>query len=68
MKAAKYRGFLWFENPTSMSSLLKVILLVSCRKVLLALVSADKYSTLAPEAMLTRASVEILCSLAMNAN
>ena len=47
-----------------MSSLLKVISLVSCRKALSALISTARHSTLAPEAMLTKASVAILHLLA----
>ena len=39
-----------------MSSSLKVILFVSYKKALSVLASADKHSTLAPEAMLTRDS------------
>jgi len=51
-----------------MSSLLKVILLVYCRKALSALVSTAKHSTPALEAMLTRAFVAILHSLAISSS
>ena len=59
-----------------MSSSLKVILLVSCRKALSALTSAAKYSILALETMLTtafeamlsRASMTILHSLAVSSS
>ena len=56
------------EYPTSMSLSLKVILLVSCRKALLALVSTTRHSTLAPKAMLIKASMTILRSFTVNSN
>ena len=51
-----------------MSSSLKVISLVSCRKALSALISTARHSTLAPVAMLTKASMAILHSLAVSFN
>ena len=51
-----------------MSSSLKVISLVSYRKALSTLVSVARHSTPAPEAMLTRASVAILHSLAVSSS
>ena len=45
-----------------------MISLVSCRKALLALTSAAKHSLPAPEAMFTRTSVAILCSLAVSSS
>ena len=62
MEAAKYKVLLWSGYPTSISSSLNVIYVDSCKRALSSRISADKYSTLAPEAMLTRASVAILLS------
>ena len=52
-----WRCLIWFEYPISMFSSLKMISFVSCKKALSALASADKHSTPAPKAMLTRAFV-----------
>ena len=51
-----------------MSSSLKMILFVSYKKALSTLASADKHSTPALEAMLTKAFVAILCSFNVNSN
>ena len=51
-----------------MSSSLKVISLVSCRKVLSALVSTARHSTPVLEAILTKAFVAILRSLALSSS
>ena len=58
MEAAKWRGLLWYEYPTSMSLLLKAISLVSCRKTL----------SIQASAILTKASVSILRSFAVSSN
>ena len=49
-----------------MSSSLNMISVDSCKRTLSSRISADKYSTLAPEAMLTRASVAILLSFVVS--
>ena len=51
-----------------MSLSLNVISVDSCKRALSSGVSADKHSTLAPEAMLTRAFVAIFLSYVMSPN
>ena len=50
------------------SSLLNVISVDSCRRALSSVVFADRHSTPAPEAMLTKASVTIFLSFAVSPN
>ena len=45
-----------------------MILVDSCKRALSSRIFADKHSTLAPEAMLTRASVAIFLSFAVSPN
>ena len=63
-----WRGLIWSEYPISMSSSLKMILFVSYKKALSTLASANKHSTPALEAMLTKAFVAILRSFNVNSN
>ena len=57
---------MWSEYPSSISSSLKVISLVSRRKSLSALAFVARHSTLVLEAMLTKASVAILHSFTVS--
>ena len=59
---------MWSDYPPSMSSSLRVISLMSCRKALSALVSTAKHSTPTLEVMLTQASVTILRSLVVSSS
>ena len=49
-----------------MSSSLNVIFVDSCKRTLSSRISANKHSTLAPETMLTRASVAIFLSFVVS--
>ena len=59
---------MWSRYPTSISSLLKVISVDSYKRALSSITSADKHSTPALEAMLTKASVAIFISFVISPN
>lgn len=62
------RGILWFKYPTSMSSSLKIISLLSCRKALLVRASAVRHSFPTPKTMHIKASVAILHLFVVSSN
>ena len=57
---------MWSGYPTSISSSLKVISVDSCKRALSSVISANKHSTPAPEAILTKAFVAIFLSFAVS--